>query len=84
MNRNPTRNMDASFLTQNLQARTRFADAQARKTFQDTTGIPIRGANGLTASEIVEIAEGNVETSTTTRDAIIANTQATATTANQR
>jgi hypothetical protein len=38
------------FLTQNLQARTRFADAQASKTFQDTTGIPIRRANGLTSS----------------------------------
>lgn len=30
MNRNPTRNMDASFLTQNIQARTCFADFQSR------------------------------------------------------
>jgi hypothetical protein len=78
MNRNPTRNMDASFLTQNIQARTRFADYQARQTFQATTGVLIRGANGLSASDNTQLAEGTVETSTTTRDAVVAATQATA------
>lgn len=79
MNKNPTRNMDASFLTQNLQARTRFADYQARKTFEATTGVPIRGANGLSASDNTQLAEGTVETSTVTRNAVVAATQATAT-----
>jgi len=82
MNRNPTRNMDASFLTQNLQARTRFADFQARKTFEATTGVPMRGANGFSASDNTQVVEGKVETSTTTRDAVVASTQATATTLN--
>jgi len=78
MNFNATRNMDASFLTQNLQARTRFADYQARQTFQATTGVLIRGANGLSASDNTQLAEGRVETSTTTRDAIVRATQSTA------
>ena len=70
--------MDASFLTQNLQARTRFADFQARQTFQATTGVLIRGANHLTAAENTQLAEGIVETSTTTRDTIVSTVQATA------
>lgn len=71
MNRNLNRNTDASFLTQNIQARTRFADLQARRTVAANTGVPIRGSSGFSASDMNQIAEGTVETSTATRDAII-------------
>jgi len=71
MNRNLNRNTDASFLTQNLQARTLFADLQARKAKAAVTGVPIRGSSGFSASDMNQIAEGTVETSTTTRDAIV-------------
>lgn len=71
MNRNLTRNMDASFLTQNIQARTRFADFQSRQTRAAVTGVPIRGSSGFSASDMYQIAEGTVETTTATRDAIV-------------
>jgi hypothetical protein len=71
MNRNLNRNTDASFLIQNIQARTVFADLQARKAKAAVTGVPIRGSSGFSASDMNQIAEGTVETSTTTRDAIV-------------
>ena len=71
MNRNLNRNMDASFLIQEIQARTRFADLQARQAKAAATGVPIRGSSGFSASDMNQIAVGTVETSVTTRDAIV-------------
>ena len=63
MNRNLNRNMDASFLIQDVQARTRFADLQARQAKAAVTGVPIRGSSGFSASDMNQIAVGTVETS---------------------
>jgi len=71
MNRNLNRNTDASFLIQEIQARTRFADLQARQAKAAVTGVPIRGSSGFSASDMNQIAVGTVETSVTTRDAIV-------------
>ena len=71
MNRNLNRNTDASFLIQNVQARTVFADLQARRAKAAVTGVPIRGSSGFSASDMNQIAVGTVETSVITRDAIV-------------
>lgn len=73
MNRNLNRNTDASFLIQDIQARTRFADLQARQAKAAVTGVPIRGSSGFSASDMNQIAVGTVETSVATRDAIVQN-----------